>query len=307
MLFIIAGIQYSEHSGGIMALYRLAERIRQYTDSTGKPHQAAIVCGTHGNLTNLNEFFASSPVHIDKTVVVYPEIYKDNQFNAKNVVRWVLANAPYDVYGENDLVFQWDADYEVNPLYLPPNRDRVNGKLFIADFHRDIFFDRRLYASPPYPYNETPRSGTCYLIRKGANTPPIHHPADSLNIDDYFIDGIKQYKLPDGGNRYLADVFAEKELFICYDEFTQISTSSVMCGCPTVVIPRPAVLGRCTDRRIAELVNCGIAYGFDRLSEATENMRSGSADNYIGLIEQESDALVANFIRICQEKFQIEQ
>jgi hypothetical protein len=121
------------------------------------------------------------------------------------------------VYGGQDLIMQWSADFKVDPKY------KVGG-LLTAFRDYSEFRDRG--------YSDL-RQGVCYAVRKGRGKVLDQHPADALCIDDYAARG---------GDDYLINVFNERERFICYDDVSMLPTLAALCGCPTLGQPAPEVL-----------------------------------------------------------------
>ena len=169
------------------------------------------------------------------TVLVYPDTFYGNIFNAKNVVRWFLYYNRFgkEGYGENDLFYAFRDifnDEELNP---------ESRKLYLA------YFDLNLYKKT----NFGTRSGNCYIIRKGKGRIDLPDSFDGPVIDD----------LPE---REKVKVMNACEYCISYDMQTAYTTIAAICGCISVMIPEPGKTW--TDYRENNDEHYGEALGFDK-------------------------------------------
>ena len=239
---------YDPSSGGIIALHRLAHNIALlgeqsfiYTTSKNQEYQGL----------QIDEDACRELVAGNDAIIIYPEIVYGNPMNAKHVMRWLLNTPGKIAYrvgdgpdGPNDLVYKF-AD-----IFQAKDESKVCGTLSAFDTNLQIFYDRK-----------EPRSGSCYIIKKGANKTLNRHDEDSINIDDY---GNK------GGNHYLAGIFNRCETFICYDDACFLATQAALCGCLPIVIP--GHLERDFWHNNYPANKYGIAYGFGDVRHAIETM-----------------------------------
>ena len=207
MKFLIWSWDYGTDSGGGIALHRLAHNLVM------AGQDARLACrstapGWYGQCCGAVREAAP------EQVVIYPEIVEGNPFHAQRVVRWIL-NTPGafgpgngdGVYGPNDLVMYWEREF------LGPFPTYKLGGQLQAWRPLDHFRDRH-----------EPRTGRCYLVRKGRGK-PINEPMESFCIDDY---------AQRGGDDYLIEVFNRVEHFVCYDNRCLIPTLANLCGVPQI-------------------------------------------------------------------------
>ena len=166
-------------------------------------------------------------------VVIYPEEIYGNPLGARNVVRWLLYFNRYvgepAAYGDDDQFFCYKIafnDEELNP------RKRI---LYVNHFNLDFYKQT----------NFGERSGTCYLIKKGARRPDLPAEFDGPLLDD----------MPE---REKVRLFNECKRFVSYDLHTAYSSIAVMCGCESVVVPEPGKSR--ADYETSELSYDGIAF-----------------------------------------------
>ena len=214
--FLIWAWDYSTDTGGGVALHRLAHNLAL------RGHDARLTC--HRTCHDWRGLPTEQRLAASNQIVVYPEIVEGNPLGGRRVVRWILNTPGFygkgngdGVYGGQDLIMQWSADFKVDPKY------KVGG-LLTAFRDYSEFRDRG--------YSDL-RQGVCYAVRKGRGKVLDQHPADALCIDDYAARG---------GDDYLINVFNERERFICYDDVSMLPTLAALCGCPTLGQPAPEVL-----------------------------------------------------------------
>ena len=266
--FLIWAPGYTESSGGIIALHKLADLI-------AKQGENAYICTTEtfegSSAKIVNEENPLNGITQETTMTVYPEIINGNPFGTRFVTRWLL-NTPGvcggdGIYEENDLIYKW-VEY-----YKAPDESKVKGELRTFNLKLDKFVNR----------NE-PRSGECFLVKKGRNKILDKHKPDSINIDSFISD------------EYLIDLFNQKEYFISYDSMTFYLQQAVLCGCIPVVIPDEGVSREeYLEKSLAN--RYGIAYGFDDIERAKET--SHLLKDYLISLEEESIELVKNYINDC--------
>ncbi len=274
--YIIVAPSYSVNNGGAIVLHKLCHIINQLDrEAYLLPIVENLELNKFNYKKNILRFFKkhlrepfrrfktapelNTPVikklPLDITsknwVVVYPEITFGNPLNAKNVVRWLLHNPGFDpktgqetkpyFYGKGELYFRignWFKDFQ--------HTGSTTSTSFLQVFHYPL----HLYNKQD---TKIERSGTAYLIRKGANKRIIHNLDDSI-----LIDGLKHEEI--------SKIFKRVKTFISYDSHTTFSYFAALCGCDSIVIPDEGVtksewMPNTEDRY-------GVAYGFEDLPEA---------------------------------------
>ena len=175
------------------------------------------------------------PIIGEDTVLVYPDVFYGNIFNAKNVVRWFLYYNRFgkEAYGKEDLFYTY-RDVFIDKTLNPENR-----KLYLA------YFDLDLYKKTNFGY----RSGKCYIVRKGKNRTDLPKSFDGLVLDDL-------------QEKEKVKVMNECEYCISYDTQTSYTAIAAICGCISIIIPEP---GKTWDDYRGKGENhYGEALGFDR-------------------------------------------
>lgn len=213
--------------------------------------------------------------NIENAVVVYPEIIAGNPLGAKNVVRWLMHKPGFWTgvvdYGPEDLVFYFQEAFYCKQL-AQPNAGQLQVLHLRDDIYRQTNFGKR--------------TGTCYILRKGAKRKPVH----DLN-DSTLIDGLT--------HEQIAAVFNRVQMCISYDPYTLYSAYAALCGCTSVVMPEDGV-----DEAVwqpMEELRLGIAYGFDKIDWAKSTQHRVLAG--LKQIERNSNRSVNEFIRKCDEYF----
>lgn len=149
-----------------------------------------------------------------ETIVVYPDIVYGNPLNAEKVVRWLLYYNRWGdnpgAYGDNDVFFAYRSVFNDNVLN-PACRLLTTPEFDFTTYHR---------------YNYGPREGTCYIVRKGGDRSDLPTSFDGAIVDD-LSEGEKV--------RY----FNECVTCISYDTETAYNQIAALCGCSSIVIPRP--------------------------------------------------------------------
>jgi len=253
--YVVVSPSYSETNGGAIVLHKLCHLLNELgEDAVVRP----MLRHSKGGLRNRigkglkSERFATdptlrTPVIRDNSarpddIVVYPEIVPGNPLKAHHVVRWLLNKPGFRgrtiVPGPNDLFFTFD-DFCDHPALTggsPPI-------LFLFS------------VNPEYRLiNTEPRSGSCYMMRKGKGRPLVHNDTESICVDGL-------------SHREMAEVFNRVERFYCYDEVTMYSQYAAVCGCISIVIPER--FSRREEWATAHpLARYGVAYGLDDIDHA---------------------------------------
>jgi len=272
--FLIYASPYTRKWGGVISLHKLCHLINEVGGTAFMhPNYLDVVDANFANIDAVVEYARSqwnfvqtfdergyvspklnTPVrHIlndgqygDDWIIVYPEITAGNPLGAKNVVRWLMHNPGFHTgrisYGQNEFHIRFSESYDEFRL---PNCYFSGSLLRVMDYDFDIFnMDDAAIK----------RSGTAYLIKKGAGKPIVHDLADSILIDD-----LEQEEI--------ARVFKSVTTFISYDTHTAYSQLGILCGCDSVVMPDPGVpKSECWNGGIP----LGIAYGPEEIELARE-------------------------------------
>lgn len=212
---------------------------------------------------------------VDKnTIVVYPDVVYGNFLHAKNVVRWLLYYNRYDekAYGKNDIFFAYRDIFNDNK-FNPQNRI-----LNIA------WFDLNLYKQT----NFEKRSGTCYIVRKGANRDDL-----PKKFDGVIIDSLSEKKK--------VEILNNCEYCISYDTQTAYSTIAAICGCKSIVIPE---YGKSySDYRENDEERYGVAFGMsDEQLAWADSTQKKARERYVKLNEK-GKAETKKFVEICKNYF----
>ena len=175
------------------------------------------------------------PIIDEDTVLVYPDIFYGNIFNAKNVVRWFLYYNRFgkEAYGKNDLFFAY-RDVFNDEKFNPDSR-----KLYLA------YYDLNLYKRS----NFGPRSGKCYIVRKGQKRVDLPESFDGPVLDD--LQEEEKVK-----------IMNECEYCISYDTQTAYTAIAAICGCISVIVPEKGKTW--ADYRTKGETHYGEALGFSK-------------------------------------------
>lgn len=148
----------------------------------------------------------------DNFIAVYSDVVRGNPFNAKHVVRYLLA--PRGLYG-GDAMF--------------PDKDQVWGALpSLADnVLRIPVCDTNVFYLPDTLTRGTIRVGSCFYSRKyemHGNRPLLDITANSIRLV--------------GTPEQMADVLRKSTVCYLY-EMTGVITEAALCGCPVVLVRTP--------------------------------------------------------------------
>lgn len=292
MKFIIYTPPYDANSGGTLVLHKLAEILQKlgYSVSlwySNKPHisQLASLNGWKMSLRYFQTRLKKTPkssqfkeaIHkdIQDAVVIYPEVVDGNPLKGKNVVRWLL-NKPGELsnkveYGKDDLFFFFDKHFNDAQLN-PHDRNHLNVIELMGDIYKNT--------------NHMPRSGTCFMVRKGKGRLLNQHEENAQQIDGM-------------SHRQIASVFNHCKYFVSYDAYTMYSVYAAMCGCIPVVVPVQGVSKNEWHSR--EENRYGLAYGWDDVDWAVSTR--ANLYKHLSEIEIRSMESVTNFVSICEEYF----
>lgn len=217
----------------------------------------------------------------DDTIVVYPEIAYGNYLRAKNVVRWLLyfnqfPDEESQAYGDNDLFYCYRPIF--NDSKLNPGRRVL----------KTPYFDLNLYRR----YNFGERSGTCYVIRKGASRPDLPEHFDGVVVDNL-------------SEREKVDVFNSCEFCVSYDMQTAYSQIAALCGCLSIKVLEP---GKTKEDYLGEGDgDMGVAFGFEEEEIARALRTAGMIATKHERLNRTSLENAATFAKDCAEYFGLEE
>lgn len=220
MPFLIWAPPYTHTSSGVRTLHLLCHALNESGE------KAYIVPSSYTGFSlnpELNTPLLSlqhQAFYGDSFIAVYSDVVKGNPFNAKHVVRYLLA--PRGAYGgdavfsETDQIWGCLPSLGGNILRLPvsdtnifyPPENNVMG--FGTDF-----------------VSATGRSGTCFYSHKyemHGNQPLLDITANSTRLT--------------GSLERLADILRKSEMCYLY-ELTSAITEAALCGCPATLIRTP--------------------------------------------------------------------
>ena len=213
----------------------------------------------------------------NKTIVIYPEDMYGNPLGAKHVVRWLLYHYKHEnepgAYGKDDMFVCY------RNIFNSSNLNPKGITLHVA------YFDNLLYRQ----YNFGPRSGKCYILRKGRSRKDLPEHFDGPVYDN------------DMTQEELVKMFNEHEYCYSYDTQSFYSTIAMVCGCKSIVVMEP---GKTVEDYLGENErrHYGIAYGDtpEQLEYAakTKELRLKMLD-----YRPKNEANVKAFIPVLEEKF----
>jgi hypothetical protein len=135
---------------------------------------------------------------VSDSIIIYPEIIKDNPLNFDKRVRWLLNKETFE-----DLSFAWVEGMGVENL------------LTVNIYELDLFSPRK-----------TERKGIGYWVGKGSVQPDVL-PDDAQRI----------HKFQPASREELANLLASFEYVISFDEFSSINTECALLGTPVIIYP----------------------------------------------------------------------
>jgi len=213
----------------------------------------------------------------NNTIVIYPEFLYGNPLRAKHVVRWLLFHYKFEntpgAYDKNDLF----ACYR--QIFNNSNLNPLGIELHVS------YFDNQLYRQ----YNFGPRSGKCYILRKGRDRKDLPKHFDGPVYDN------------DMTQEELVKMFNEHEYCYSYDTQTFYTTIAMVCGCKSVVVLEP---GKTADDYLGEgeKAHYGIAYGDTpeqiEYAEKTRDLKLKALD-----YTERNEKSVRDFIPVLEQKF----
>ena len=199
--------------GGLVVQYELAKHL----DNLGL--NVNIVSPNNIKNSICNKFYNKESFNIEYTFVIYGETIKGNPFNAKYVIRWILAPLGlcsdkniFETWGKNDLIYYFNAEKK-----FVDEPDKVGNIYKLLNI---------LYVNPLAQNNNFgQRKGYCHTFRKSHyhKNLTLVHPPNSFELKSE----LTQYKLISYFNKY--------KYFISYDPLTFISVIAALCGCISII------------------------------------------------------------------------
>lgn len=263
MNFVVCTSEFDANSGGVVCLHALSDCLaelghsvflaplineigwdffspvesmrevtRLYRAGMRKPRASP-----YGRANPVN-IFKARQLAKDGAFFVYPELILGNPYGASKVIRWLLHYPMYHSRAINWSVGDWVIRFnDAIPKLVLPGVNFMGGTLKVVRYPVEVYSSKK----------RTKRSGSAYLIRKGANKSPIHPP------NAICIDGLTHEEA--------AEVLGGVEKFYSYDVYTAYSYLAVVAGTLSIVVPDP-------DRSLEEWYpsvedRWGLAYGED--------------------------------------------
>lgn len=294
MKFVIFTHPFEEHSGGVIALHLLAQRLNDAGETAllwpfsrtrlrlrSSPRQ--YLAWLRDLLTRRHRRFERGPFatrlarasDLDDAIAVYPEVFSGNPLGTRTVARWLLHKPGFHTgkvdFGRDDLIFFYQQ------AFADPAMGGHADNLLTLTWWNDAYSNRHL----------PDRSGSAYLVRKGKGRALVHDPTDSICIDAL-------------SHEKKAVVFNKSTYFFTYDPYTLYSRYAAICGCIPVVIP-PDGLSK-EEWVPSEEDRYGLAYGVKEIPWAI-----ATRDLLLERIVQEraeEDAMLHAFIAKCRARYE---
>lgn len=285
-------------TGGIMAMHKLANVLAQ------KGHNVYIFCQPeypHENIKVIpsttvwkdgfleNYIWDGFSYPYDRTISIYPQIFRGNPFNTQHVCRWILYHSEWHVekdFNENDVYFTFE-DF----------------KTFVKKEYRELTvynynFDKL------YKTNFGERKTFCHIIHK-------HTPPGGLDIFNHLkSEDLSNWK-KSGAYDYLREKLNQHKYFLTYDQKSFFTVAAGLCGTQSVILnPGPPyefadnadtdskeyfeTLTPMEYRLKNKIQMFGVAYGWDDLGWAEKTI--DLVPDYIRELEKINDKTVDKFI-----------
>ncbi|AOJ97297.1 glycosyltransferase [Burkholderia vietnamiensis] len=237
--YYILAPNYRQTSGGIRAMHYLCHVLNLLG-------QEAYVCTqvVHPDLRTpplTNDIVQTHARANRSPIVVYPDVVTGNPFNARCVVRYLLAE-PGRINGEPIALQPDDLIFTFGPSLVPDG--------WKADLLRMPLVDTRIFNSDGV--DDARRNGTAVFINRHLRRGGTLHPvtAESIEIST---------RVPERSAHELAALFRQVECVYMYEWSTAVF-EALLCGCPVVCIMNDASLSEPT-RWVMD--GKGIAWGLD--------------------------------------------
>lgn len=235
MKFIIYTPHFNENIGGVIVLHelgatlqRLGQNVKLWNYTTPHPHEFSPV---HNN-SKLVEHFKlpiglglidrdcpygiphATANDVNDSIVIYSDSVVGNPLGADKVIRWHLYYPAWKAevmsIGKSDLL------YFFLDKYIPPFINRKCAHLLsIHAIRHDLYFQ---------PDPKVNKSGTAFIMHKGKDAAPIHHPHDAICLD-----GLRHIEV--------ANIMRRVEMVISYDRDTAYNLYAILSGCDVIIAP----------------------------------------------------------------------
>lgn len=294
MKFIVYAPSYNDASGGTIALHKLCDELNRanvdckiipldfykiHTDPKEIVKALAVkikqkIFGIPFKCNDLFNTPLAKSFDRENTVVIYPEIVKNNPLNAKHVVRWLLFKNEW--FSENHEKYCGEIFFYFQEAFRPTSEKiYCAGELQIIHIQTEIYFDRDIKE----------KKGSCHAIRKGKISGK-RIPPDSILIDNL-------------SHQEISSVFNKTLQFISYDPYTLYSQYAAICGCLSIVEPFENLTKE--QWQPVEELRYGIAYGHNDIKWALTT--KDRVLPYLKNKEESNNHSVNFFVNKCKEFF----
>lgn len=273
-LLVINAPDYTDKSGGIIALHTLAEEIYQLGYNVRVHPRNKISSRKTKPGSNYKLIFDDELNSLGgEFVAIYPEIDPLNPLNAKYVVRWLLFNVP----------IPWNAQPEgcqigYNLLFLKNSKKEHLEQSYIVDF------SKALSVKP----KDLIRDRNCFTRRKDSKDPNIPIPYDESK--DFHIKG-------DEGFEKIIEIFNRSKYFYSHDIATAWAPIAALMGCIPVLLHNNKEI-----RTLLKGPKYGVACGLDDLewAESTQSL----VRPHLKKLMSENRWNAENFIQIIKKHYE---
>jgi hypothetical protein len=251
---------YIDYIGGVMVNHSLAHYLSQlgensylYANSTKEGYTSNLIpWGTEVEFDEENTIFIVSAGDGEWT---FEKNIPKCLNSIPNKVRW-LVNDQLKLYPDNEKFYKYCNYFKIL------DKQKVDGEFISLDVDFDIFYNKNL-----------PRKGGCFYT-KGQIPRTQYHKNEDLCLDNIYSMSQTQRNL------YLAEIFNQKEYFICYSHRSFTAALAALCGCLVIVIPYDDTSKEYWIENFPTF-KYGISYGIDNTQWAldtkhlvTENIKS---------------------------------
>ena len=259
---VIAAPCYNESVGGIVVQHKLCHILNELGYNSSLTTTLKLSGQTEFFILNENQNTkVATYFNPEKDIIIYPEIEPGNQFNGKNVIRWLLND--YHLPEKDNTISTWnETDYWL--YYDDMFYDGLKEKniLHIRETKLDIFKN----------YNLERKFKACFTYRKNhhlKSSLPIIHPENSIEIPHIISD------------EDLVRIFNSCERFYSYDTETYLNELAALCGCESIIVPYK-------EAKFNSIPRWGVAYGVENLQfsldtheKLIETLTQQETNNYL--------------------------
>lgn len=261
MKFRIYTPAFSDNSGGIMVLYKLAK------DLHDMGHDSKLISWSDRPENAIYNTYTDND-DVNDCVVVYPEIVSGNPLNASKIIRWILCELGKNCDGE---IYKTWNDTDMIYHYSSYNKDNKQNLKFLFS----------LYINPEFKNtNNSERTHQVFTLRKSDK---FHK-----NIT-YMHDIMTECLYDDLNHNDLIHRFNIAKYFYCYDPYSWMIFMAALCGCIPIVYPIEGVSKKeWTDTffckpyldSIGKDYLYGVAYGIDDMQYAQDTIHLATEEQY---------------------------